>query len=497
MRSRLLAPALAVGLLVAAAGPVATASPATGSWVAIGPASPALFPTASPAAVWGSRTGPDGHLYAFGSFSNAAGRAAADNLAVYDPTVGSWSEVGRSSNGDGALQGTVYDVAWLGSTLIAAGSFTNAGGNASADYLASWNGTSWGPVGQPGRIAFGAPVNTLDVLGGKLYAGGSFGNAGGAATADYLAVWDGLTWSGVGSNGAGNGALNGAVYKVDALGDGRVVAAGAFSDAGTGGRGDRIAVWTLAAGWQGAGSAAPDNALNGSVWDFAISGTRIYAVGSFTNAGGDPLADRVASWTGTAWTHLGSAPGGADGALNASAYGIKRYGTNVIVSGWFTDAGGVTAADGVAAWNGSKWLALGTPNPNGHAFGISLLGQTLTLAGAFTDLAGLAGADGVAAFGLPGVPGAPLAPAATAGSAKVTLNWGAPASANGASITDYTVQYRRSGTSTWATFNDGVSTARTAVVTGLAVGTQYDFRIAARNDWGLGASSTVVTARAG
>ena len=43
------------------------------------------------------------------------------------------------------------------------------------------------------QIANGG-VSAIAVAGGKVYAGGSFTNAGGDANADFLAVWDGTSW---------------------------------------------------------------------------------------------------------------------------------------------------------------------------------------------------------------------------------------------------------------------------------------------------------------
>ena len=88
------------------------------------------------------------------------------------------------------------------------------------------------------------------------------------------------------------------------------------------------------------------------------------------------------------------------------------------------------------------------------------------------------------------VPDAPAAPTGTPGDTQVSLSWTAPA-ANGASITDYAVQYAVSppGTS-WTTFTDAVSAATAATVTGLTNGQAYVFRVAAINSAGQGAYSS-------
>jgi endo-alpha-1,4-polygalactosaminidase (GH114 family) len=94
-----------------------------------------------------------------------------------------------------------------------------------------------------------------------------------------------------------------------------------------------------------------------------------------------------------------------------------------------------------------------------------------------------------------GVPTETLSVVPTAGSRQVQLSWQKPVSTSGASITDYVIQYRRLGNTTWATFADGWSTSRHTHVTRLTNGVTYQFRVAARNARGVGAWSKVVRAQ--
>ncbi len=70
------------------------------------------------------------------------------------------------------------------------GAFANAGGVASADTVARWNGGSWSGLGSvsPFPSGFGRVFN-LAPHGGWLYVGGWFQNAAGKAAADNVARW--------------------------------------------------------------------------------------------------------------------------------------------------------------------------------------------------------------------------------------------------------------------------------------------------------------------
>jgi hypothetical protein len=85
-----------------------------------------------------------------------------------------------------------------GSNLYVGGSFMTAGGS-SAVYVAKWNGIAWSPLGS----GLDDPVWTVAVSGSDLYVGGDFTTAGGAP-ANYIAKWNGSTWSAVGAGAVGN-----------------------------------------------------------------------------------------------------------------------------------------------------------------------------------------------------------------------------------------------------------------------------------------------------
>ena len=91
-----------------------------------------------------------------------------------------------------------------------------------------------------------------------------------------------------------------------------------------------------------------------------------------------------------------------------------------------------------------------------------------------------------------GAPNAPTNLQAFPGNRQMGLSWDAPTT--GAIITDYTVNYRQSDTSTWTVFPHPPSVVNEQVVTGLTGGTSYDFEVIPVSAVGNGTASNIVTA---
>lgn len=91
------------------------------------------------------------------------------------------------------------------------------------------------------------------------------------------------------------------------------------------------------------------------------------------------------------------------------------------------------------------------------------------------------------------VPSAPQNLSATASNQTVVLNWNAPSSTGGSSITDYVAEYSTTGTSGWVAFGT-TSIVRSETATGLTNGTLYYFRVLAVNAAGTGTATSNVSA---
>jgi len=183
------------------------------------------------------------------------------------------------------------------------------------------------------------------------------------------------SWHALGSG------LNSAVAAL-AMEGSNVYVGGFFTDAGGDPNADYIARWDGTA-WNALG-----DGLNGWVEILAVEGSNVYVGGQFTDAGGDPNADHIALWDGSAWHALGSG-------LNNDIYAIAVDGANVFVGGWFTDAGGDANADYLARWDGTAWNALGG-GLNNMVWTLAVEGSNIYVGGQFTDAGGDPNADHIA-----------------------------------------------------------------------------------------------------
>jgi len=142
---------------------------------------------------------------------------------------------------------------------------------------------------------------------------------------------------------------------------------------------------------------------------------------------------------------------------------------------------------GSARVTGTFRDASGNPLPEGTVVARNLAGSGTAVVISYV------GGDGndvtLKSVALPAAPGRPEVGAATAGSGSVRLTWTALATNGGVAITDYTLQYSSDNGTSWTTLADGTNREPGAVVTGLARGASYVFRVSASSVIGQGAFS--------
>jgi hypothetical protein len=88
------------------------------------------------------------------------------------------------------------------------GGFSKVATITQADFVAKWNGSTWSAFGSTGSGsgALANWVRALAVSGTDVYVGGQFGVAGNHE-ANSIAAWNGSAWFALGSTGSGLGPI--------------------------------------------------------------------------------------------------------------------------------------------------------------------------------------------------------------------------------------------------------------------------------------------------
>lgn len=345
------------------------------------------------------------------------------------------SAVPQSGSGTVVVDGTVNSIATVGSTLYLGGSFTHvgsftgafasapAGGGAPAslppvngtvaavvpDGAGGWyvgggftsvgsasisnlaHITSGGAVDTSWAPSPSDQVDTLALAGGTLYVGGRFTTIGGTSR-DYLAALTAATGAATNWNPQPDGEVTTIVLPSGAV---TLYAAGNFT---TIGGASRAGVAAIATSTGSATTWNPNPTPAASVNALAVSpdGTTVYAGGTFTAIGGNPLTRLAAISASTGGSNASWTPA-PDNTVNALA--VSSDGATLYVGGAFALIGSTAQTRNFVA-------AVSTANPgNPTSWDPSLVGSTVTalalspdgktayLGGTFTQAAGQARLD--------------------------------------------------------------------------------------------------------
>jgi hypothetical protein len=400
----------AVGLATIVAGlvPAAQASAtAAGGWTHLGHGATASVPSLN-GAVAALNSDAPGVLYVGGTFLDAGGHAAADRIASWDGNA--WRAVSSPTSriANGFVDAIAYDS--VSGHVFAGGTFTDAGDNSNADYLAVWNGAAWTPfcdqTGPSGPSITGS-VSALQIIGRKLYVAGSFTNGAGIEAADYLVACSLDTGDASAAVDSVAHAFNGGIDALIADSNGTLYAGGGFTNLAGIPAADHIASTSGGGAWDamGSGPGAGGSAVDDYVRSLTAIGTDVYVATDALDVAGIARADHVARWNGSAWSALGSNTAGANGWFPSSAgvYGLTDDGINVYATGSFQDANGDPLADQIAYFDGSAWHHVGSngaddgPWSNSGA-ALASFDQQLIAGGNFTSAGGDDLASRVASF---------------------------------------------------------------------------------------------------
>lgn len=201
------------------------------------------------------------------------------------------------------------------------------------------------PVGSPPGVHYNSPVNSIneaeclikDPASNNLYVGGSFTVAGGS-TANNIAMWNGASWSTLGTG------MNDRVHEIVFF-QGNIIAGGGFTSAG-GNAANRIAMWN-GTSWSQMGSG-----FNGEVWALGVYNGTLFAGGDFTSSGATPVA-RIAQWNGTSWVAVGA------GFSSGLVHELVQVGNDLFIGGESLPSG-----NQVWKWNGGAIVMAGSNTVN-------------------------------------------------------------------------------------------------------------------------------------
>ncbi len=222
-------------------------------------------------------------LFVGGSISNING-VAVHNLAKWQNGV--WSSVGGGANA--AVRALLVSSLSGTSELYACGDFSQVGGNVAAGRIAKWNGSSWStlPNGPNGNGTFSCLTMFDDGSGPKLYVGGLLSYLNNQPIS-LVASWNGSTWAPVGSVQGGGSTSCMTVFD-DGSGPGLYMA-GSISHIGPLFTYD-IAEWK-GGSWHALGmgmqSTYQDAVRSLQSWPTG-SNSKLYVAGDFKLAGGKP-----------------------------------------------------------------------------------------------------------------------------------------------------------------------------------------------------------------
>lgn len=372
----------AFAVIAASASPFTTATAAgSGGWNPIGHgtlhADPALTGKVE------TFTSAGNTLYVGGDFIDAGGLAKADHIASWDGTA--WSALG---GGLGNSPSAAYAIAVdpVTGDVFAGGSFQNAGGDQAADEIARFDGTSWKSLSS---VGLNGPVFALAIVGRTLYIGGGFSEAAGIAEADAVASYgiDSGGWSAI-TNGSND--IGGTVCCLVPDGIGGLYVGGSFIDADGIATADYAAHYLGGTSWSAIGAST---ALNGRVRAIAVSGSDIYVGGDFINAGGDTNADKIAMYAGSDWLALGSTSAFGEG--GNSVYALTVDEDTVFAAGYFNNAGGKAKIDGIGAFRAGAWTNAGSDGTGANGpVPLNTLMTSLRVVGDQLFLGGLASVIG-------------------------------------------------------------------------------------------------------
>lgn len=350
--------------------------------------------------------GPDGNLYVTGCIYNVSGVAEADVIAMWDGTA--WSALGSNGEGDGYFDdGCGYSITWDSSdNLILGGSWLRNDDDTSDQALFKWDGTTWTNLAQD-KITNNDGIRDVEVDStDAIYFGGPFTNVNGVEEIDYLGKLDGGVFSAVGDDGSGGRPINGHVMAIEIDSSDDVYVGGKFTNAGGVAEADAVAKWDGSA-WTGLGSNGSGdgyflrNSGSDVVTDLLLTSGTLYVAANYFETPVDANQGvSVYEFDGTNFSATFDVSW-LDDMIRALDFDSDT--NSLLIAGWFEDANGETRADGLVSYDLDTdslgyFGNVGTDgvDSDGDGFSVTYLGSgDIAYGGWFEDLASIPAADNI------------------------------------------------------------------------------------------------------
>ena len=270
---------------------------------------------------------------------------------------GTWTQLGSDIDGEAAGDYSGYSVALSsdGSRLAIGAPYNNGTGSFAGHVrIYSWSGSAWTQLGSDiDGEATGDQSGTSVALSsdGSRVAIGAKANDGTGLVAGHVRIydWSGSAWVQVGSDIDGEAAEDHSGESVALSSDGSRVAIGAIGNDGTGANAGHVRVYSWSgSAWTQLGSDI-DGEAAGDYFGTSVSlsgdGSRL-AVGARNNDDAGLYAGqvRVFDWSGSAWVQVGSdIDGEAAGDTSGWAVAMAGDGSRVAIGAYQNDGTGSNA----------------------------------------------------------------------------------------------------------------------------------------------------------
>ncbi len=269
-----------------------------------------------------------------------------NHIARWNPDESEWEPLIDANTGTIGVGAPLHSMAGHDDWIYVSGNTLSSAGGVSANYIARWNTSTetWAPLGD-GLDHFARTLTVDDS--GLLYAGGFFETAGGQP-AYGVAVWDPNTeqWSALGDGITNSDGSIVTIWALALTDDGDLLVGGEFDTAGTTPV-NSLARWD-GSQWHDFGDGVTDgDGEPGLVRAIEVTESgEIFVGGLFTQAGGLEVSN-LARWDGTQWSRVGNdaESSGVGGQATQGVRDLALRGPNLVVAGWFSQAGGEVAAN--------------------------------------------------------------------------------------------------------------------------------------------------------